>query len=61
MKSFIEFINEAKESNTPNQIADLLSSSACQGIHVYVMNNAYVAKKITQNVSSLIDGINNGD
>lgn len=44
-----------------DQIADLLSSSACQGIHVYVMNNAYVAKKITQNVSSLIDGINNGD
>ena len=42
-----------------DQIADLCSSDACQGIHVYVMNNATIAKKITDDVKSLIDGVNN--
>lgn len=56
-----EALMEAGILYATDQIADLLSSQVCQGIHLYVMNNAYVANKITQNVSSLIKGINNGD
>ena len=42
-----------------DQIADIANSGACQGIHVYIMNNAQIAAKITNDVKSLIDGINN--
>lgn len=42
-----------------DQIADLVGSGACQGVHLYVMNNATIAKKITNDISSLIDGVNN--
>ena len=42
-----------------DQIADIVGSGACQGIHAYIMNNAEIAKRITQDVKSLIDGVNN--
>ena len=42
-----------------DQIADIVNSGACQGVHVYVMNNAVVAKRITDDVVGLIDGVNN--
>lgn len=40
-----------------DQITDLLSAGA-RGIHLYVMNNPYVARTITSNVSSILAGIN---
>ena len=40
-----------------DQITDLLSAGA-RGIHLYVMNNPYVARTITGNVSSILAGIN---
>ena len=36
-----------------NQIVDLLANGV-DGIHLYTMNNAYVAKRITEAVSNLI-------
>ncbi|MBR1737601.1 MAG: methylenetetrahydrofolate reductase [Firmicutes bacterium] len=36
-----------------DQIADLLSQNV-DGVHLYTMNNPYIAKKITDSVSSLI-------
>lgn len=42
-----------------DQIADLTASGACQGIHVYVMNNPIVGKMITDNIKGLLDGVNN--
>ena len=50
---------EAGALYATDQIADLVGSGACQGIHVYVMNNVNIATKITNNVRSLIDGVNN--
>lgn len=40
-----------------DQIADLLSAGV-NGIHLYVMNNPYVARTITANVSSILSGVN---
>ena len=40
-----------------DQIVDLLSAGV-QGIHLYVMNNPYVARKITEGVSSILSEIN---
>ena len=40
-----------------DQIADLLSAGV-SGIHLYVMNNPYVARTITANVSSILSGVN---
>ncbi|HIW02073.1 MAG TPA: methylenetetrahydrofolate reductase, partial [Candidatus Protoclostridium stercorigallinarum] len=40
-----------------DQIADLLSAGA-RGVHLYVMNNAYVARTITNNVSSILASVN---
>lgn len=40
-----------------DQIVDLLSSGV-RGVHLYVMNNAEVARAITENVSSLLQSIN---
>ena len=37
-----------------NQIVDLIANGV-DGIHLYTMNNAYVAKRITEAVSSLIE------
>ena len=40
-----------------DQIADLLSAGV-RGVHLYVMNNAYVARTITNNVSSILASVN---
>ena len=48
---------EAGIAYATDQIVDLLSSGV-QGIHLYIMNNSYVAKRITQNVQPLIDKLN---
>lgn len=40
------------------QIIDL-SSSGVQGIHLYTMNNPYVAKRISESISSIISSLNN--
>ena len=37
-----------------NQIVDLIANGV-DGIHLYTMNNAYVAKRITDAVASLIE------
>ena len=39
------------------QIVDLVSSGV-DGIHLYTMNNPYVARKITESISSIINSIN---
>lgn len=39
------------------QIVDLVSSGV-DGIHLYTMNNQYVARKITESISSIINSIN---
>lgn len=39
------------------QIIDLISSGV-RGIHLYTMNNPYVARKITEGVTSVVDYIN---
>jgi len=54
-----EGLMEAGVQYASDQIIDIINSGASQGIHVYVMNNAPVAKKITDNVKNFIDGINN--
>lgn len=40
-----------------DQITDLLSAGV-DGIHLYVMNNSYVARTVTNNVASILAGIN---
>lgn len=40
------------------QIVDLISSGA-DGIHLYTMNNPYVARRIYESISSIINSINN--
>lgn len=41
------------------QIVDLISSGV-QGIHLYTMNNPYVARKINESVKNIIVSINSG-
>lgn len=48
---------EAGIAYATDQIVDLLSSGV-DGIHLYIMNNAYVARRITQNVQPLIGKLN---
>lgn len=40
------------------QIVDLVSSGV-DGIHLYTMNNPYVAKRITTSISSILKSVNN--
>jgi len=40
-----------------DQIVDLVSSGV-NGIHLYTMNNPYVARKITENIGSIINSVN---
>lgn len=48
---------EAGIAYATDQIIDLLSSGV-DGIHLYIMNNAYVAKRITDNVRPILDKLN---
>ena len=40
------------------QIVDLVSSGV-NGIHLYTMNNPYVARRIHENINTIINSINN--
>ncbi|MDE6188946.1 MAG: methylenetetrahydrofolate reductase [NAD(P)H] [Clostridia bacterium] len=48
---------EAGIAYATDQIIDLLSSGV-DGIHLYIMNNSYVAKRITENIKPIIDKLN---
>jgi methylenetetrahydrofolate reductase (NADPH) len=48
---------EAGISFATDQIVDLLSAGV-SGIHLYVMNNSYVANKIYNNIKDILKGIN---
>ncbi len=48
---------EAGIAYATDQIVDLLSSGV-DGIHLYIMNNAYVAKRITDNIRPILDKLN---
>lgn len=52
-----EALMEAGIAYATDQIVDLLSSGV-DGIHLYIMNNAYVARRITDNVKPIIDKLN---
>ncbi|NLL82018.1 MAG: methylenetetrahydrofolate reductase [NAD(P)H] [Tissierellia bacterium] len=43
-----------------DQIVDLISSGV-KGVHLYTMNNPYIAKTITNSISSILASVNNQD
>lgn len=52
-----EALRDAGIAYAVEQIVDLLSSGV-KGIHLYTMNNPYVAKKIVENISSILKSLN---
>lgn len=66
-QKFIKIMNKYEHDNEAlrdagiayalDQIVDLISSGV-RGIHLYTMNNPYVARKITENISSVLNSIN---
>ena len=52
-----EALMEAGIAYAVSQIADLLSAGV-SGIHLYVMNNAYVAERITESVKHILNEVN---
>lgn len=52
-----EALRDAGIAYATEQIIDLISTGV-DGIHLYTMNNAYVAKRISQSTSSIINTIN---
>ena len=57
MASDFEALMEAGIAYAVSQIADLLSAGV-SGIHLYVMNNAYVAERITESVKHILNEVN---
>lgn len=53
-----EALRDAGIAYANDQIVDLVSTGV-RGIHLYTMNNPYVATKISEGVSSLLKSINN--
>lgn len=53
-----EALRDAGIAYAVEQIVDLISSGV-EGIHLYTMNNPYVARKIQESISSIIKSINN--
>lgn len=53
-----EALRDAGIAYAVEQIVDLISSGV-DGIHLYTMNNSYVANKIQSSISSIIKSINN--
>lgn len=51
-------LRDAGIAYATDQIIDLVSSGV-QGIHLYVMNNPYVAEKISNSVGKIITSVNN--
>ena len=52
-----EALMEAGIAYAVDQIVDLLSAGA-QGVHLYVMNNPYVARRIAESVKPILDELN---
>lgn len=52
-----EALREAGIAYASDQIIDLLSAGV-QGIHLYVMNDAYVARRITENIKGVLGEVN---
>lgn len=52
-----ESLTEAGIAYATDQIIDLLSGGV-DGIHLYIMNNAYVARRITENVRPFFEKLN---
>ena len=52
-----EALTQAGIAYATDQIIDL-SSSRVDGIHLYTMNNPYVAKNISKNIGKIINSIN---
>ena len=52
-----EALTQAGIAYATDQIIDL-SSSSVDGIHLYTMNNPYVAKNISKNIGKIINSIN---
>ena len=52
-----EALRDAGIAYAVEQIVDLVSSGV-QGIHLYTMNNSYVANKIQRSISSIIKSVN---
>lgn len=50
-------LEDAGVAYATDQIIDLLSAGV-QGIHLYIMNNARVARRITENIRPILDRIN---
>ena len=53
-----EALADAGIAYATEQIADLIAGGV-RGIHVYVMNNVEVAARITENVRSMLNRVNN--
>lgn len=53
-----EALRDAGIAYAVEQIVDLVSSDV-SGIHLYTMNNPYVARRITESTSSILKNINN--
>lgn len=53
-----ERLADAGIAYATEQIADLIAGGV-RGIHVYVMNNVEVAARITENVRSMLNRVNN--
>ncbi|NKF06187.1 methylenetetrahydrofolate reductase [NAD(P)H] [Clostridium gasigenes] len=55
-----EALRDAGIAYAIEQMVDLISSGV-DGIHLYTMNNPYVAKRINGSISSIINSVNNGN
>ncbi|MDB1936251.1 methylenetetrahydrofolate reductase, partial [Clostridium tertium] len=53
-----EALRDAGIAYATEQIVDLISNGV-DGIHLYTMNNSYVAKRISTSIFSILDTINN--
>lgn len=53
-----EALRDAGIAYATEQMVDLISSGV-DGIHLYTMNNPYVAKRINGSISSLLNSVNN--
>ncbi|MDU4883284.1 methylenetetrahydrofolate reductase [NAD(P)H] [uncultured Clostridium sp.] len=51
-------LREAGIAYAVEQIVDLVSSGV-EGIHLYTMNNPYVARRVHENINTIINSINN--
>ena len=51
-------LREAGIAYAVEQIVDLVSTGV-DGIHLYTMNNPYVARRIHENINTIINSINN--